>query len=619
MPSLIISRDSHFYKIFPLEGKTTIGRGHGNDVVLNAAGVSRNHACIDPTDGGFDLLDAGSTNGTFIDDQRVHRHPLAHGTSFRIHDYLFTFVKDVLSKDSPSGAMATLAEKDAASQKMVKTLWMTQQVGRKHGLGQKLARLLQMVTDVLAASADADIGALVLDAVFEITGAKRGIIAMQQETGGPTFTHIRGFGPHGERPMVSRAIFKKVLSKGICVHHRCAAKEEATQSMVQLDLKSVLCVPLTAGDQTIGCLYLDHPDHDGVFSETDRDLLAASAVYMAEAFLAEKEPSDGLGRDEERFARELEAEGIIARSPKTLKVFQDTRSIAHYNVAVLIFGETGTGKEVIARYIHTNSGRNGQFIACNCSAIAASMFESELFGHEKGAFTGAAQQRPGILELADQGTIFLDEIGDMPVELQSKLLRALQEQEVWRVGGRAAVKIDVHIISATHKDIKNKRRQLQFRDDLYYRLANVEITAPSLRDRPEDIAPLCQLILESLSAQHLDGQKALSISPKAVRLLEAYDWPGNIRELRNMLIQIALRSEGGTIEPRHLKGMLDVFSVSPETPGGQLSPLAEVERVHIIRAMKHTQWNKSAAAKVLQIDRNRLSRRLKKLGIEEPG
>jgi transcriptional regulator with PAS, ATPase and Fis domain len=285
-------------------------------------------------------------------------------------------------------------------------------------------------------------------------------------------------------------------------------------------------------------------------------------------------------------------------------------------VSVLIFGETGTGKEIISRYIHNQSARNGKFIGRNCSAIAASMFESELFGHEKGAFTGATEQKPGMLELADNGTLFLDEIGDMPAEMQAKLLRALQEQEVWRVGSTAPVKIDVRVIAATHKDIKTKRKQLNFRDDLYYRLANVEITAPSLRERPEDIAPLCDIVLERFCQEQPDEKKTLCLFPKALRLLEAYDWPGNIRELRNALIQISLRCEGTTIEPRHLKGLIDVYAVQPSEDGKHLPPLMEVERVHIIKALKCTNGNKSAAAKLLAIDRNRLNRRLKKLGID---
>lgn len=587
-------------------------------MVLNEAGVSRRHARIEETNEGFYLIDEGSTNGTIVDDQRIHRYPLTHGKSFRIHDYLFTFVNDIRSNDEQSFGMTIASKKDATSLHMASSTWLNKHLGKKKGLVKKFTRLLQMVANLYSASADTDIGTLILVALFEVTGAKRGILAKLQKTGGLTSTHTRGFGPDGELPRSIHSLLKRTIDEGTCVYYRCAATEQANEKIVPLDLKSVLCIPISRGNQTVGCLYLDHPEYRDVISEIDRDLVIAAADYIAEAFLGKKGPIYGLGREEERFTQDLAAEGIIARSLKTLKVFQDTLNIARYNVAVLIYGETGTGKEVIARYIHANSGRNGQFIACNCSAIAPSLFESELFGHEKGAFTGATERKPGLLELADHGTIFLDEIGDMPIEQQSKLLRTLQEQEVWRVGGRAAVKIDVRVISATHKDIKNNRKDLKFRDDLYYRLANVEITAPPLRDRTEDIGPLSRLILQDLNTQHLDGQKKLSLSARAVRLLEAYDWPGNIRELRNTLFQVAYRCNSDTIESHHLKDLLDVFEASPKDYSSKISPLIDVERVHIIRAMKHTNWNKSAAAKVLKIDRNRLSRRLKKLGIKEP-
>jgi two-component system, NtrC family, response regulator HydG len=618
MPSIIISRDSHFERVFPLQGKTQIGRSPGNDVMLDAAGVSRNHAVIEQQKDRFFLVDEGSTNGTFIKDQRVRRHHLTDGTSFRIQNFLLTFVDDAGSRDASDDGLATATLMETTPKTMLETLWLTQPADREKGLQEKVFRLLKLVSDLVAAPADADPGSLVLDALLEVTGAKRGIVALKKEGADPAITHICGFDQQGREPKVSRNIFQQVLSGDTPVLLRSAQDENPTESICEYSLKSVLCAPMTTGGQTIGCIYLDHPDYAGVFTETDQDLLAAAAEHIAEAFLPDKRQGSGLAGEDERLSRELSLQGIIAHSPKTLKIFRDSQTIARFNISVLIFGETGTGKEIIARYIHDHSGRTGRFIARNCSAIAASMFESELFGHEKGAFTGATEQKPGIFELADHGTLFLDEIGDMPAELQAKVLRALQEQEVWRVGGKAPVKIDVRIIAATHKDIKTQRRQLNFRDDLYYRLANVEITASSLRERPEDIAPLCEMILSTFSREHRDEKKSLCLSAKALRLLEAYDWPGNVRELRNTMIQIILKCDGATIEPRHLKGLIDVYAVPPKSDQGPLPPLVEVERVHIIKALKHTNWNKSAAAKVLDIDRNRLNRRLKSLGIDSP-
>lgn len=617
MPSLIISRDSHFYKVYALQGRSSIGRSHGNDIVLDAAGVSRLHARIEVEGDAYFLTDAGSTNGTLVAGRRITRLDLIHGTSFRIHDFLFAFVEELPSFDGPGEIKAAADSRCASAMKMDDTVWISPSAKEDHGLQQKVFRLLQMVSALHSASHDTDLGAMVLDALFDITGAKRGCIAIRRQGEALKIVHARGFDRLEVRTTESLVVIEEVLRRGAVLHKGFSVNEAQPDSAWPQDLKSGLCVPLRFDGHLIGCLYLDHPDHAGIFSDVHRDLVVAVADHTAEALVSGKKPADGLNDNTERFAHRLKRAGIIVRSPKTIKVFQDAQTIAHYNVSVLIYGETGTGKEVIARYIHDQSGREGQFIARNCSAISASMFESELFGHEKGAFTGADESRPGMLALADRGTIFLDEIGDMPAELQVKLLRAIQEHEVWPVGGRAPVKIDVRVISATHKDIKNNRIQLNFRDDFYYRLANVEITAPALRERTEDIAPLCHYILEGLSAQHLDGQKTLSISAKAVQLLEAYDWPGNIRELRNVLLQIALRCDSRTIDVRHLKGLQSVILISSEAPCGRVSPLIEVERAHIMKALHHTNGNKSAAAKILQINRNRLNRRLKKLGIDE--
>jgi DNA-binding NtrC family response regulator len=619
MPSIVISRDSQFERVLPLQNKMRIGRGPDNDVLLDAVGVSRHHALIEKQEGLFLLIDQGSTNGTFLKGERIQRHQLTDGTSFQIQNYLLTFVDDADVRDAQHHGWADVTMAGSVPIKMLETLWQDPPAIRDSGIQKKVFRLLKMVHDLAIADIDTDPGSLVLDALLEITGAKRGVVAMKKKGAEPVFTHVRGFDPQEQAPKVSRTAFQHVLSGDTTALLRNAPSQDLTQSTGASGLKSILCIPLTTDGQPIGSIYLDHPDEAGVFSETDRDLIKAAAEHIAASLLPDKRQSGKFSGEDERLARELGRHGIIARSPRTLKVFRDSQTIARFNISVLIFGETGTGKEVIARYIHDCSGRSGSFIARNCSAITPTMFESELFGHEKGAFTGASEQRPGIFELADHGTLFLDEIGDMPTEQQAKVLRALQEQEIWRVGGKAPVKIDVRVIAATHKDIKTQRKQLSFRDDLYYRLANVEITAPSLKERQEDIGPLCEMILESFRQEHEEADKKLSLSAKALRLLEAYDWPGNIRELRNTLIQIILKCDGTTIEPRHLKDLIDVYSAQPTFDDGPFPTLAEVEKRHILRALKITNGNKSAAAKMLSMDRNRLNRRLKSLGVGSSG
>ena len=617
MPTVIISKNSQFERVFPFQDKIHIGRGLSNDIVLDTFEVSRVHAAIEQQGGQFFLIDEGSTNGTFIDNKRIQRHRLTNGTSFRIQNYLLAFVEDAPVRDDLPEDIGLATIMAQTQSKLMDTVWLPQQAVSQKGFQQKISLLLNMVRDLITAPIGADTGALVLNALFDITGAQRGMVALKKKEGEPTFSHIRGFDPKGGEALeAGRTLCKRVIGSGksICMLH---ADKKTPMDNCLHGPESVLCMPLISGDQPIGCLYLDHPGQAGVFSKTDQDLFAAAAEDITEAFLQRTTQPRDLAAKDERLANSLKSQGIIAQSPNTLKVFRDCSAIAQYNVSVLILGETGTGKEVIARYIHSQSGRKGKFIAQNCTAIAASMFESELFGHEKGAFTGATDKKLGLIELAHGGSLFLDEIGDMPGELQSKMLRAIQEQEIWRVGGKAPIKIDVRVLAATHKDIKKNRKQLNFRDDLYYRLANVEITAPGLRDRPEDIAPLCEVILKTFSAKHPAGKRPLSISPSALRLLEAYDWPGNIRELHNTLIQISLRCDGHVIEPRHLKGLIDVYAAPSKKGTAPMPSLSEVERDHIIMALKRTDWNKSNAAKVLSIDRNRLNRLINKHGIDK--
>lgn len=614
MPSVIISKNFQFERVFPLRDKIYIGRASKNDIVLDTSGVSRVHASIEKKKDEYLLIDKNSTNGTFIENKRVQSYRLINGTSFRIQDYLLAFVEDTLvhSKLADDIASATIIKK--TSGKLSETVWLPQRAAAKLSLKQKVSRLLEMIRDLIIDPTE-DSGIMVLDALFDMTDAERGLVAINKPNSEPVFSHIRGFDPQKESLKAIRSVCQKVQESGesLCI----GSAEEETTEISQFDLKSVLCTPLIFGKKTIGCIYLDHPNCYDVFSRIDHDLLVAASDHIAVAFLQGNGHAHDLACGDERLAKELKQKGIIAQSPKTLKVFRDSATIAKYNVSVLIFGETGTGKEIIARYIHDCSNRKGKFIARNCSAIASSMFESELFGHEKGAFTGAVEKKLGIFELADKGTIFLDEIGDMPTELQVKMLRTIQEQEVWRVGGRKPISIDVRVLAATHKDIKKNRKQIHFRDDLYYRLANVEITAPNLRERPEDIAPLCEMILETFSLEHLADKLPLLISPSAMRVLEAFDWPGNIRQLRNTLIQASLKCDGHVIEPQHLKGLIDVYSTPSDHSAAPLPPLSEVEQRHIMRALKSTNWNKSNAAKILSIDRNRLNRLIKKYNIKK--
>lgn len=309
-------------------------------------------------------------------------------------------------------------------------------------------------------------------------------------------------------------------------------------------------------------------------------------------------------------------DSIIGRSPQMENVFEKIRQVAPTRASVLVQGETGTGKELIAKAIHFNSPRRRRpFIAVNCGALTQTLLESELFGHEKGAFTGAVKQKPGRFELANGGTIFLDEIGETTPELQVRLLRVLQEQEFERVGGVKTVKVDTRVVAATNKDLKKEVEAGRFREDLYYRLNVVRIDLPSLRERTDDIPLLVHQFLKEFCKEH---GKELQIGPKAMTVLQNYHWPGNVRQLRTIIESAVILTPGKEIQPRNL----------PEEVRSDLSPanavklrvgmtVTDAERELIRATLSEFGGNKAKAARVLGLGRKTLYRKLGEYGLLE--
>lgn len=313
---------------------------------------------------------------------------------------------------------------------------------------------------------------------------------------------------------------------------------------------------------------------------------------------------------------------IIGKSAAMQRIFEMITVVSKTDTTVLIQGESGTGKELVAKAIHTHSHRaNGPFVAVNCGAIPEPLFESELFGHVRGAFTGASYNRKGLFEEADGGTIFLDEVSEIPHSLQVKLLRVLEEKQIRRVGSNETIPIDVRVIAATNKDLKTLVDEGKFRDDLFYRLNVVMIELPLLKDRPDDILPLAEHFLERFSAKL--GKEISEISPEARRMLLSYDWPGNVRELENVIERAVLLSQDRIIGPDDLpetihKSSGDVvfkFIVEGLEAG---YTLRDLERRYIEAVLWRNRGNRSKTAEQLGIGRNTLWRKIKEYGIEIP-
>src|SRR5215204_4940295 len=308
---------------------------------------------------------------------------------------------------------------------------------------------------------------------------------------------------------------------------------------------------------------------------------------------------------------------LIGRDEKMLAIFEWIRTAAKSDISVLILGPTGSGKEVVARMIHELSRRGtNKFQAVNCAALPDTLFESEIFGYEKGAFTGAHDRKPGRLELANNGTLFLDEIGDMSLIAQAKLLRVLEERRFERLGGNTPIDVNFRLISATNRPLEQFVRDSRFREDLYYRVNAFSIRLPSLRERATDIPVLAQRFLARYCAGNglpLDGK---SFSKEAVDLLMQYHWPGNIRELESTVSRAALSSPGLVIRAGDVE-FLHASETPLEASRERLPTLAEAERSHIIRVLEHVNWNKKQAASVLEISRGTLYRKIVEYGLAE--
>lgn len=316
-----------------------------------------------------------------------------------------------------------------------------------------------------------------------------------------------------------------------------------------------------------------------------------------------------------RVASPSPSEGIIGDSPALCATLRQAELVAPTDSTVLIEGETGTGKEVIAGFIHAfSSRRHNDIVKVNCAAIPSGLLESELFGHERGAFTGAINNRVGRFQLAHKGTLFLDEIGDLPAELQPKLLRVLQDQQFERLGSSKTVKSDVRVIAATHRDLAQKVEEGTFREDLYYRLNVFPLTAPPLRDRGEDILLLARYFAQKFALRM--GKRFEDFPPEVCTTLLSYDWPGNVRELQNLVERAVILSGDGMVRPQ-----IPASTNRPKASAASARTLEEVERRHITEVLSETNWviaGRSGAAVKLGMNRSTLAFRMRKLGITRP-
>jgi predicted ATPase/transcriptional regulator with GAF, ATPase, and Fis domain len=474
---------------------------------------------------------------------------------------------------------------------------------------------------------------------LEHAGAERGRLLLEHEDGAAVYVigSARGITVQREHPTPLAAerelpvsLINVVRRTGESIVLADAAVEGPYTEdgyVVRERPRSVIGVPVTKQGKLIGVLYLENNLASGVFTAGRTEVLqilcaqAAIAIENARMFAEIRALKDRLQAENVYLTEEIKTqqgfEEIVGRSPALKKVLSQVEQVAPADTIVLIRGETGTGKELIARAVHNLSPRRERpLVAVNCGAISPGLVESELFGHEKGSFTGAVSRKIGRFELAQGGTIFLDEIGDLSLDLQVKLLRVLQEGEVERVGGSHPIKLDVRVIAATHRDLEELVARNQFRADLFYRLNVFPIRTPALRERREDIPLLVRCFVTKYAAKF--GKRIGSVSPEIMASLCAYDWPGNIRELGNVLERSVIITRGSALE---LGDWLPTAKGDTGTAGAETGTLEAMERQHILAALERSRWKVSGpngAAAILGLKPTTLEFRMKKLGIIRP-
>jgi Nif-specific regulatory protein len=605
-------------------GNFSIGRDSGNSVCLDSRAVSRRHCVIRHKQGSYEVEDLGSHNGTLVNGVAVSRRILSHGDKITISDFTFAFSSEELD----SRFLAEVLEFEGKEQlaystvQVAETLSSTPQHLLGHALSTKAASELKAILSInRLASSSRDPESLqhsLLDLAFELTSAERAaVLLFEQSDEAPTLVLGRERLAAPTRNItVSRTVVRRVQVEKVAVLARNLELDEDLKdapSIVGSGCRSILCVPLLSRERCLGTLYLDSRQ-DAAFDDHDLETLAAVAGVVGMA-LESALDFQRLRRQAQLLRAELDQEGdIVGETAAIKRVYSSLLKVATSDSTVMLLGESGTGKELAARAIHRNSPRAEKpFVAINCATLSDNLLENELFGHEKGAFTGAFAVKKGQLEIADGGTVFLDEVAELPATVQAKLLRVLQERNFPRVGGTRAIHVNIRLIAATNKDLHKAIAAGTFRQDLWHRLNVISIKLPPLRERREDIALLATYFVAKLSKKCRRPVRGLS--PEAQALLMGYDWPGNVRELENAIERAIVLGSDEEIKPHDLPET--IWETAPSSPqeGIYHSRLIEVKKKLVREALEASHGNVTEAARRLGVHTTYLHRLLHNLGL----
>lgn len=682
---LVFRQGGRWSDVFRLsaEKPVVIGRSSRSQVVIRSDGASRSHAEISWADGRWRVRDLGSRNGTMVNGAKIERpHTLNPGETVTVAGFHMTFVLNVVEafaldaaggepnkgggvpgsspEDADSNTLeqidpAIITDRRRTSRFLEGRLLDSRSHSSRSSDGPGDSRnhhntssysdpitLFRTAYDLARSQTPERAGETILGALAATTGVNSGavLVAVKQRGGAAAASVLAGMTALATRSREGRSyrrlpdrIANTVLSSGEAILARNIVDDLALaspDSRGELSTTSTLCAPIMVTGKSVGILHLYSSDGEPDLNADHLELAIALTAHLGialEHLWKQRQLSSHLRRSQQQVAILREQLGdqvqMIGQSDSILKIEQQIARAAPTGVTVLIRGESGVGKELIAAAIHYASPRkDGPFVCLNCAALSPSLLESELFGHEKGAFTGATERKTGKFEAADGGTLMLDEIGEMNPEIQAKFLRVLEGQAFERVGGNSPIRADVRVVAATNRNLEQAVREGTFRSDLFFRLHVLELQIPPLRNRGNDVMLLANYFLAKFSGEM--GRRLEGFSPNAEKKLLDYRWPGNIRELRNAIERAVVLCAGPMIDDDDLLLSNLRLPESPELDAPRhanqyhagadvpLITLAELEQVHIERILRHTGGNKSQSAKLLGIERSTLDRKLKR-------
>ncbi len=605
--------------------RLTIGRDRANALHLRDLAVSRHHCVIETSEGRLLLRDLGSSHGTFVNGVPVTERTLEHGDLVTVGGSLFLVQtreelgqgsESVLLDDrdrpwvaestvhlSPEAALAILHPDARAARDL-----------------QALLRIGNALHEIRATE---PLARRLVELALETVPAERAALLLLDPTGALPVSFTLDRRGSAESFAVSRTLVERVVAERSALLSNDVLQTggwDGAESVQAARLQSLLAAPLAGSEGTLGVLYLDTRKSGARFDERHLELVTAVAGIAAAA-LANVRHMESLEEESRRIEEALDA-GMVGESARMREVQRLLARVARTDSTVLLRGESGTGKEVAARALHRGSPRAGKpFVAINCASLSETLLESELFGHERGAFTGAVERRTGKIEAAQGGTLFMDEVGEIPPALQARLLRVLQEREFERVGSTRPIKADIRLIAATNRDLEKAIREGTFREDLYYRLNVIAVALPSLRERREDV-PLLASHFATLFGKKL-GRRVAGFTPEARTCLLRYGWPGNVRELANAIERAIVLGEGELIHPEDLPETV----IESSAPAGAERAGDPVGKYHdtvnafkqrlILDAIDQAGGNVARAAEVLDLNPTYLHRLIRNFDLKD--